>query len=193
MGIEFNFNSIKNKTKKVKKYSDEEYKRYRQSVDKNIVPKIKSDDIISKIVGTADEKCIMIDIIESMDLMISAEIRDNKVVQLPYMGSIEPSIFQKKFKERAGSHKILKDRLSEEEYIETIKDEIKEIKEEIKEKKIKDKRYENVKRKNIKKYTELSQTKGKTYADLYILTRLEVTPIEFDEHLNNLILGIKDE
>lgn len=193
MGIEFNFNSIKNKTKKVKKYSDEEYKRYRQSVDKNIIPKIKTNDIISKIIGTADEKCIMIDIIESMDLMISAEIRNDKVVQLPYMGSIEPSIFQKKFKERAGSHKILKERLSEEEYIETIKDEIKEIREEIKEKKIRDKRYENIKRKNIKKYTELSQTKGKAFADLYILTRLEVTPIEFDEHLNNLILGINDE
>lgn len=193
MGIEFNFNSIKNKTKKVKKYSDEEYKRYRQSVDKNIIPKIKTNDIISKIIGTADEKCIMIDIIESMDLMISAEIRNDKVVQLPYMGSIEPSIFQKKFKERSASHKILKERLSEEEYSETIKDEIKEIREEIKEKKIRDKRYENIKRKNIKKYTELSQTKGKAFADLYILTRLEVTPIEFDEHLNNLILGINDE
>lgn len=128
-----------------------------------------NDDIISLInFESEDDKQIMRDIISLFMSDASKAIAKEKIVKIPYIGTVQKNIFRSRFNKAKTEFKELRGTLEKEEYKAEILRIRKNIKEQVKKEKENDVELRKLRRSNRKEWEFLCEKINQEYADNYI-------------------------
>lgn len=128
-----------------------------------------NDDIISLInFESEDDKQIMRDIISLFMSDASKAIAKEKIVKIPYIGTIQKNIFRTRFNEAKSTFKDIREKLSKEEYKQYIIELRKTLRKQVKEEKKNDVELRKLRRKYRKQWEFLCEKINQEYADNYI-------------------------
>ena len=128
-----------------------------------------NDDIISLIkFESEDDKQIMRDIISLFMSDASKAIAKEKIVKIPYIGTVQKNIFRSRFNKAKTEFKELRGTLEKEEYKAEILRIRRNIREQVKKEKENDVELRKLRRKYRKQWEFLCEKINQEYADNYI-------------------------
>lgn len=128
-----------------------------------------NDDIISLInFESEDDKQIMRDIISLFMSDASKAIAKEKIVKIPYIGTVQKNIFRSRFNKAKTEFKELRGTLEKEEYKAEILRIRRNIREQVKKEKENDVELRKLRRTNRKEWEFLCEKINQEYADNYI-------------------------
>lgn len=128
-----------------------------------------NDDIISLIkFESEDDKQIMRDIISLFMYDASKAIAKEKIVKIPYIGTVQKNIFRSRFNKAKTEFKELRGTLEKEEYKAEILRIRRNIREQVKKEKENDVELRKLRRSNRKEWEFLCEKINQEYADNYI-------------------------
>lgn len=128
-----------------------------------------NDDIISLIkFESEDDKQIMRDIISLFMSDASKAVAKEKIVKIPYIGTVQKNIFRSRFNKAKTEFKELRGTLEKEEYKAEILRIRRNIREQVKKEKENDVELRKLRRTNRKEWEFLCEKINQEYADNYI-------------------------
>ena len=145
------------------------------------------NDIIEEIdFDTEEEKLICTSIISNMEKFIANSLKNDKCVNIPYIGCVRKNAVMQTVKKNKLNFKLAKTELTKEQYKEHVRSYIADTKE--KQAKLdKDKlTYKKLKSKFNKKYKELYLKLGKAYAELFIISMSWFKEVPFDQDIQDV-------
>lgn len=146
-----------------------------------IISKDKSDILNELDFENEEEKLLCDSIITNLEKMASENIRNMKVVQLPYIGCIRINPVKREFRDSKKHLGIIRKSLSKEQYKEHVRSYIVDLQEK---QKVKDRVklvLHRIRRKNKVRYEKLYKKLGKSYADLFIMSIYWLREVPFDK------------
>lgn len=153
-----------------------------------------TDDILDNLdFNTDEEKLLCKDIILHLETTAAEEIKNNKCVQLPFIGSLRKNPLKQVVEDnRANFRKIARTNSKEEAKIKFAavfkakKDELR--KEDYYKAKLKE-----VRNRNKTRYEQYFTHIGPAYAQMFLVSRLNFTMVEFDKELENKLQELYNE
>lgn len=153
-----------------------------------------TNDIISEIeFDTEDDMLICTDIIRSLEQYAAKNIKDDKTVQLPYIGSVRKDPVKKMFKEQKKELKAIRKQCDKDTYRQIVKDKVNSI---IKQQESLEYRYiqcEQLKRLYKKEYEHNCKTKGEAYANMIIYSKTLFEYVPFDMEVQKMYEELMDK
>lgn len=151
------------------------------------------DDVISEL-NVSDEEAILIkDIITHLETTAADEIKNDKCVQLPYIGSIRKNPLRKTLDENRTAFKVSAKILGKEKFKEHAASVFKAKQDELRLEDYKKAKLREVKNKNKTKYEQYFLQLGPAYANMYLnailLMRMVEYDDEFEQHIQMLSNG----
>lgn len=151
------------------------------------------EDVISEIdFKTEDEKLLCGSIVDHIEKSIASGLKDMKIVQVPYIGTLRIDPVKKQIKENKDAFHIARHNMNKNEYKDYVKNYINDLREEqesIDAEKLKFKRLRSI---NKTKYEVLYKSLGKEYAEMFIYAISILTYVPYDKEWEEHYQSLKD-
>lgn len=145
-----------------------------------------SDDIIEELdFENDDDKLICSSIINSMEKCIANNLKDNKCVNIPYIGCVRKNQVVQTIRENKKNFKLARPHLSKEEYKENVRAYVIDVQEKQKAADREKMKIKRLKSKFKKKYNQLYIGNGISHAELFIRSILWLKPVEFNQEIQD--------
>lgn len=132
-----------------------------------------------------DDLLLCKDIIINLESTAVEEINNGNCVQLPYIGSIRKNPLKQVLEQNKTKFKIASKSLSKEGFKEYCADTFRKSKEENRLKDYHKSKIKEARNKYKKQYESYYVNIGKAYAELFLLTRINLRPIEFNQEFED--------
>lgn len=145
------------------------------------------NDILNEIPFKDDDDRLLTDsIISSLEKHAAENIRNNNIVQLPYIGVIRKSPLREVMRSNYDNFRQARKTMNKEEYKEYVKGIVNDGKKKIKDEDNYKYRIKRLISRNKKTYERYYINLGKTYANVYILSLYLLDYVEFDQDVQDM-------
>lgn len=162
---------------------DDAISRELMESDNSFIVKTKNkNDILNEIhFDNDDDKKLCNSIINELESAMSRDIRDLKIVQIPFIGCVRINPVKRQLRDASKTFRVIRKNLSKEEYKEYVRDYVNELKD--KQKKIDEDKliFTRIRRNNKKKYEELYKNINKSYAEMFIYSIYLIKEVPYNE------------
>lgn len=174
-------------------YNDN-YNKSIEELDNNftVISKTSSDIIQGMKFDTEEDELLCESIIDSLEKCISDGLKEDKIVQLPFLGSLRKSPLKKEVRKNYTNFKIARKYMSKEDYKAHVKAVVNDAKEKIAKDDYLKLRIKRIKSKNKKKYESFYLKIGKAYAELFIYSILLLKEVPFNQEIQDAFDNLKD-
>lgn len=161
-------------------------------IDFNIVEK-EFEDIINEIeFKTEDDKLLCESIIDHIEKNIALGLKNMKIVQLPYIGTLRIDPIKKEIKEHKEAFHIARKHMNKFEYKEYAKDYVNHIREKQEEKDRLNLVMKRIRSNNNEKYKSLYKQLGRSYAEMFVYSISLLTHIPYDKEWEEHYQSLKE-
>lgn len=133
-----------------------------------------------------DDRLICDSIIDNLETEVAKQVKLNKTVSIPMIGTIEPNWYRKTFKEKSTELKEYKNTHTKEEYDKYFKDVCNSIKQDRLDKEQKAKAIKQFKAKVLPRYIKLCTEKSVIYANAWLAMTSKLSVVEFDPEIEEV-------
>ena len=157
-----------------------------------VISKTSSDIINGMYFETEEDKLLCESIIDNLEKSISEGLKEEKIVQLPFLGCLRKSPLKKEVRKNYTNFKIARKYMSKEDYKAHVKAVVNDAKEKIAKDDFLKLRIKRIKSKNKKKYESLYLKVGKAYAEMFIFALLNLKEVPFNQEIQDAFDNLKD-
>lgn len=153
----------------------------------------KTNDILNDIEFVDNEERFLCEsIITNLEKHASENIRNMKVVQLPFIGCVRINPVKRELRDNYKNFRIARKNMNKEQYKDHVRAYVYDIKE--KQKKLDRLKtiFYKIRRHNKSKYDLYFKKLGKAYADMFIYSIFLLKEVPFDEEFENHYQSLKD-
>lgn len=151
------------------------------------------DDVIEEMNVSDEEALLMKDIIIHLETTAAQEIKNDKCVQLPYIGSIRKNPLRKTLDENRTAFKISSKILTKEQFKEHAASVFKSRKDELRLEDYKKAKIREIKNRNKAKYEKYFIELGPAYANMYLNAILLMRMVEYDDEFEQHMKTLNNE
>jgi len=152
-----------------------------EEINESLVIVKNKKDIISEIDFDTEDDMLLCDaIIDNLEKDISDGVKNNKCVQIPFIGCIRVNPVKREFSKYKKNFSVIRNSVTKEQYQNYVKNYIVDIRKKQSEKDKLRLIFYKLKRHNKKKYNYYYQRFGRNYAELFILSIYWLKEIPFD-------------
>lgn len=151
------------------------------------------NDIISEIdFKTEEDKILCESIIDHIEHNIANGLKEMKIVQLPYIGTLRIDPIKKQIKENKDVFKVARHNMTKHEYKEYVKGYVNDIREKQEQKDSNKLILRKIRINNKKRYEKYYKTLGKSYAEAFIYCISIMTYVPYDKEFDEYYKSLKD-
>lgn len=157
-----------------------------------LISKTSSDIINDLDFETEEEKLLCQSIIDNLEKSIAIGLKEDKIMQLPFLGSLRKKPIKKIIKANYTNFKIARKHMTKEEYTDHVKSFIYDAKEKLAKEEAIKLRIKKIRSRNKKKYEKLYINVGKAYAEMFIYAIFLLKEVPFNQDVQDAFDNLKD-
>lgn len=144
-----------------------------------------TDDIISELDITEEEKVLTKSIILGLEEEVAKNLKENKIVSIPNIGICKKKLEAIELRKHNTELRLARKTMSQEEYKSYARDVYKFVRNKVKAEEAKNKLLNKYRSIHKRKYNEYAITRGLAYANLYIQSLMWFKVIDFNQEIQD--------